>query len=161
MEKDNTLEIHLIMVVSYTFLALFMILEIIMLKWELWTIPLFLCGVVAIWHIHVRQRMPENTRFLIYSVLTLVMLFFFGVHEEQFYEMPVLILFCFGLFALTDYEYVFLPGCLVYFVQLIWHIVVTGTVGMTMSAEEWATCRAARRSEITRSSGEEKAKRSI
>ena len=91
-EHEQTSIYLLLAVVASTFSAM-LILVTAALSWELWIVPLIVIGCMILWWVHIRVEgvglLYEN----LCAGLVLIEFFFFGVHREVLFEIPVLALF--------------------------------------------------------------------
>ncbi|MCR4909028.1 MAG: response regulator [Lachnospiraceae bacterium] len=124
-EHEIHLESHLIIVISYTCLSLFLIIETLVLKWEAWFILPTVIGILAAWVCHIGQFLNERLRFYFYTGLMLVEIFFYGVHPTSINELPLMFLFVFGLFSLNDEKAVINIAAAEYYMILIYYLFFT------------------------------------
>ncbi len=124
-EHEIHLESHLIVVVSYTVLSIFLIIETLVLKWEAWFILPAVVGIFAVWICHVGQFLSERMRLYFYTIVMMVELFFYGVHPTSINELPIMMLFVFGLFSLNDEKLVINIATAEYFLILFYYLFFT------------------------------------
>ena len=82
------------------------IAETIVLKWEFWVIPLIVMGMIALWYIHVAQRMTADYRLVLYFIFGMVQVFFHGVHETSMFDIAVVSMLFMIIFSLADRLYI-------------------------------------------------------
>lgn len=86
--------------------AIAFIAETIALKWEFWAIPLIVLGIIALWYIHVTQRMTAEFRLVLYFIFAVVQVFFHGVHETSTFDIAVVSMLFMITFSLVDKMYI-------------------------------------------------------
>ncbi len=82
------------------------IAETIMLKWEFWVIPIIALGIIALWYVHVSQRMTADFRLVLYFIFGMVQVFFHGVHETSMFDIAVVSMLFMVTFSLVDKLYI-------------------------------------------------------
>ncbi|MBO4799856.1 MAG: HAMP domain-containing histidine kinase, partial [Lachnospiraceae bacterium] len=86
--------------------AIAFIVETIALKWEIWVIPLIALGIIALWYVHVTQRMTADFRLVLYFIFGMVQVFFHGVHETSMFDIAVVSMLFMVTFSLVDKLYI-------------------------------------------------------
>ena len=86
--------------------AIAFIVETIALKWEIWAIPLIALGIIALWYVHVAQRMTADFRLVLYFIFGMVQVFFHGVHETSMFDIAVVSMLFMVTFSLVDKLYI-------------------------------------------------------
>ena len=80
---------HLVMVGVYTAFSILLIIFTLILSWEMWMIPLLIIGIISVWFIHISQFGTEQFQRYLYITLMLVELFYYGAHEDGFFDLPL------------------------------------------------------------------------
>lgn len=109
---------HLVMLVSYTNLAIIMACATIAVHWETWLLPLVAVGVIGSWALHITQTLDEKTRLWIYAALMLVTSFFYGIHPEGIYDMVAIIAALILVFTMTGEKQMVLASMVTYYLTL-------------------------------------------
>ena len=60
---------HLTLLVSYTIFATILVVESILMGWELWALLLVVGGIATAWILHIKHNTPANVRVWVYAVL--------------------------------------------------------------------------------------------
>ncbi len=101
MNEEHRRISHIMILATYTGLITALVGETLLMSWELWAIPLLIAGVVLSWLVHIRQRMNENQRLWVYTVLMIGSFFFYGIHPTSTYDMGLLIMAVMLVYTLT------------------------------------------------------------
>ncbi|MBO4901917.1 MAG: response regulator [Lachnospiraceae bacterium] len=78
------------------------ITENYLMDWEFWVPPLLLAGAVALWVMHITQKMEERYRQNLYLVYGMMIAFYHGVHETSFFDVAVVSILLLILFSMMD-----------------------------------------------------------
>ena len=113
-----------ILTLSYTAFAFGLIIENLIIGWEVWAIPFLFAGILFAWWVHLKQPFTEKGRIYVMAALYYAITFYQGVHESSLFDVSLIICFVFLLFSLADDFRVFDIGLIVYFMTLIYQIVV-------------------------------------
>lgn len=105
--------------------------------WEFWTAPLLLLGAVALWIMHITQRMEERYRQALYLLYGMVITFFHGVHESSFFDVPIVAVLMLVLFSLLN-RIVMLDLILAEFFILMGIQIVLDYMGKSVKLETWS-----------------------
>lgn len=106
---------HMLILVSYTLLALGLVFETLLMSWELWAIPLILSAVAVCWYLHTGQKMTEHQRVWIYTFLMMGTFFFYGIHLTSIFDMSTLMIIMILIFTVVG------EGALVTFCQITYY----------------------------------------
>ena len=122
---------QLLILGSYTALAVGLVAETVLMSWELWAIPLILGAVTVCWFVHIRQRMSSHQRIWVYTVMMMGTFFFYGTHVTSTYDMALLMMLMMIIFTIVG-ESKLVSFCLItYYVTLsfdLWLMFSAGTV---------------------------------
>ncbi len=91
--NDNTgrnLKSHNVVIVIITIACIGAIIECVNLRWEFWVAPLILCGVIAVWAIHISQYRDIRFRENFYMIFSMMVAFFHGVHLTSFFDVFII-----------------------------------------------------------------------
>ena len=89
-EKEYFEAHHLIILVCHTVLAILLIGEGLILKWELWALILIAVSAGVCWILHIRQTLSDRARIWVYAILMMVSVFFYGTHVTSTYDLGLL-----------------------------------------------------------------------
>jgi len=93
---------HLLILLCYTILSCVLIGESLLLGWETWVVVLLPIGVIAGWTLHIRDRLPMGVRLDIYTVLMMLVFFFYGIHETSMFDLAPVIITVMVLYSSTE-----------------------------------------------------------
>ncbi len=83
---------HLVLLLCYTFFAVVLTVESVLLGWEKGFIRRELIGLVLCWGLHIHGKVSPVVRQWIYFVVTMAAFVFYGSHKTSVYDMaPVMI----------------------------------------------------------------------
>lgn len=133
MEENLRHEPHrisqLLILGSYTALAFGLVVEVLLMSWELWAIPLILAGVFAAWLVHLRQKMNGHQRLWIYTVLMMGTFFFYGIHVTSTYDMALLMMTVMIVYTVTGESALVTFGQVTYYITLAYNLVQMADAG--------------------------------
>ena len=94
-EQENTKTIHLMTLISYSVFTIAVIVGAFILGWqETGAILLLIVGIVMSWILHIRDALSETARLWIYTVLSILTFFFYGIHDTSMYALaPVTVMY--------------------------------------------------------------------
>ena len=93
---------HLLILLCYTILSCVLIGESLLLGWETWVVVLLPIGVIAGWTLHIRDRLPMTVRLDIYTVLMMLVFFFYGIHETSMFDLAPVMITVMVLYSSTE-----------------------------------------------------------
>ncbi len=89
---ENTNISMLVILISYTVFGAILIIESLLMGWEIWVLPLIAISMIACWIMHIARKPSADSRVLIYSIIIMMTFFFYGIHPTSFFDMaPVAI----------------------------------------------------------------------
>ena len=91
--NDNTgrnLKSHNVVIVIITIACIGAIIESVNLRWEFWVSPLILCGIIAVWAMHISQHRDSRFRENFYMIFSMIVAFFHGVHFTSYFDIFVI-----------------------------------------------------------------------
>lgn len=101
-DQENQRAAHLLLLLCYTILSCVLIGESLLLGWETWVDILLPIGVIAGWTLHIGNRLPMAVRLDIYMVLTMLVYFFYGIHETSMFDLAPVMITVMVLYSLTE-----------------------------------------------------------
>ena len=119
-EHEYQWSTHLIVLFTHTIFCLVLVVEIALLGWELWMIPLILLEIALCWSLHLSQTFSPGARLRIYAVLEMVTFFFYGIHETSFSDMSLVILVLIMVYTMTSEMEIIYAGAATYYITLIY-----------------------------------------
>lgn len=138
MREQEQTSIHLLLAVtSSTFSGMLIVLTLAM-SWEMWVIPLILTGCFVVWWFHIGRDGSEMLYENLCAGLMLIEFFFFGVHREILFDIPVLACILLLIFSLRDRKRLIYMTAGLYILMLLYHFFILRTVSSAMAIQETA-----------------------
>ena len=110
-DQEKQRAAHLMILLCYTIFSCVLISESLLLGWETWVVILLPVGVIVCWTLHIRNRLSEAIRLNIYSVMMMLVFFFYGIHETSMFDMAPVIITLMVLYSSTE-EYGTIKICM-------------------------------------------------
>ncbi|MGN1146978.1 MAG: response regulator [Lachnospiraceae bacterium] len=101
-EQEKQRATHLMILLCYTFFTILLIGESLLLGWETGAIVLLLLGLVASWIIHITEKLPEAFSLWLYFILTMLSVFFYGIHETSIFDLAPLMIVIIIMYSATE-----------------------------------------------------------
>lgn len=121
-EQEKRQISHLIILISYTFFTIALLLESILLGWEMQTGLEIAIGLIVCWALHITGRIPEAGEKWLCFALGMAGFVFYGGHLTSLYDLaPVMIMIIIVYFAAEAYDMIRLC-VIVYFAVLLYGI---------------------------------------
>jgi len=92
-EREKQRVIHITILSFITICLIGLTVESVLMGWEMGAVVLLLLGLCVSWGIYVRERIPESIRLWLYFILTMLALFFYGIHETSIYDLAPMMIF--------------------------------------------------------------------
>ncbi len=100
--QEKQKAVHLLILICYTIFSCALTGESLLLGWETWATVLLPAGVIAGWTLHIRNRLPMAVRLDIYTVLMMLIFFFFGIHETSMFDLAPVMITVMVLYSFTE-----------------------------------------------------------
>ena len=121
-EQEKKQISHLIILISYTFFTIALLLESVLLGWEMQRSVEIGIGLVVCWVLHIAGKVPESVEKWLCFVLGMTGFVFYGGHLTSLYDMaPVMIMIIIVQFAAEAYDMIRLC-VIVYFAVLLYGV---------------------------------------
>jgi len=133
-EREKQRVIHVIILSFVTVCLIGLTLESVLMGWELGAVVLLLLGLCASWGIYVRERIPESIRLWLYFILTMLALFFYGIHETSIFDLAPMMIFVIFMYSVAELK-VMINLCVVTYYLIMCYdfvIVLGGSVELSM-----------------------------
>ena len=101
-DQEKQRAAHLLLLLCYTILSCALIGESLLMGWETWAVVLLPIGVIAGWTLHIRNRLPMAVRLDIYTVMMMLVYFFYGIHETSMFDLAPLMITVMVLYSSTE-----------------------------------------------------------
>ena len=128
MREQEQTSIHLFLAVTANAFSVMLVLVILAMSWELWVIPLIVVGCFIIWWFHIGRDGSEILYENICTGLMLIEFFFFGVHRDILFEIPVVACTLLLIFSLRDRKKLLYMTAGLYILELLYHFFVLHTI---------------------------------
>ena len=128
-EKDYFETHHLIILGCYTVLAILLIGEGLILKWELWALILIAISVGVCWTLHIRQTLSDHTRVWVYAALMMVSTFFYGTHVTSTYDLGLLMTALILIFVSTGMSGLITLAQCTYYLAMLYDLITMYRMG--------------------------------
>ena len=92
---------HMVILICFTVLSVILIMESLLLSWEKWAIILILAGIALAWTMHVQQTLPPNARLWVYSVLMMIIYFYYATHLTSTFDAALIMVLVIMIFTMT------------------------------------------------------------
>ena len=131
--KDNDLfqSSHLTLLVSYTVFAAILIVESILMGWELWPLFLVAGGIATAWILHIRHNVPSNVRIWVYAVLIMGCFFFYGIHTTSTFDLALVMAAIIMLNTMSGKKSLIILCEITYYITMAYGLVVMLRTGAT------------------------------
>ncbi|MBQ9865689.1 MAG: response regulator [Lachnospiraceae bacterium] len=136
--NEKKMIFHLVIIMVYSFMALVLCAETVLMGWELWTVPALLSSVIAVWWIYIKQALNVKARLYIYLIMMLIALFYYGVHETSLFDVPLILVLVMMLFVLVEENFIIYFFYVDYILIICWHVLVTKAINLSFTALEWS-----------------------
>lgn len=129
MQKDNITRklfesTHLMVLLSYSLFSIILIGETIIMKWELWAIPLIIISNIMSWIMHIRNSVPTKARTWIYAVLMMGTFFFYGIHPTSTYDIAGVMCAILILYTRADDEGLLTLALITYYITFGYDVLI-------------------------------------
>lgn len=101
-DQEKQRAAHLLILLCYTFLSCVLIGESLLLGWETWAVVLLPIGVITGWTLHIKNKLSAEIRLYIYTVLMMLVFFFYGIHETSMFDLAPVMITVMVLYSSTE-----------------------------------------------------------
>lgn len=107
-EQENTKTIHLMTLLCYTIFTIAVIVGAVILGWgETSAILLLVVGMIVSWTVHISERLSESARLWLYTVLSMLTFFYYGIHDTSIYALaPAMVMYILLYTVMEKYSYI-------------------------------------------------------
>ncbi len=113
---------HLMILIVYTLFSVALMTVTVLLEWETWALIPIACGLVLGWILHIHQKVPEMARLWVYSLLMMLIAFFYGIHTTSTYDLAVVMCGILVIFILTGIPALINLAMVTYFLAFAYDI---------------------------------------
>ena len=122
---------HLTILVSYTIFATILIVESLLLGWELWPLLIIALGIIAAWVLHIRHNTPPQVRLWLYAVLMMGCFFFYGIHSTSTFDLALVMAAIIMIHTLTGKKHLITLCQFTYYLTMAYGIITMFMAGET------------------------------
>ena len=122
---------HLTILVSYTIFATILIVESLLLGWELWPLLIIALGIIAAWVLHIRHNTPPQVRLWLYAVLMMGCFFFYGIHSTSTFDLALVMAAIIMIHTLTGKKNLITLCQFTYYLTMAYGIITMFMAGET------------------------------
>ncbi|MCR4807123.1 MAG: response regulator [Lachnospiraceae bacterium] len=90
-----------ILIVS-TLLSVGLIIEIMIMGWEFWVVPIIIMGIYSLWTICLSERIDHVSRRYFYIGYSVIQLFYHGVHRSSLFDVSISIVIIMLIFSILN-----------------------------------------------------------
>lgn len=101
-DQEKQRAAHLLLLLCYTILSCALIGESLLMGWETWAVVLLPIGVIAGWTLHIKNTLPMAVRLDIYTVMMMLVYFYYGIHETSMFDLAPLMITVMVLYSSTE-----------------------------------------------------------
>ena len=113
---------HMTILVCYTIFAVLLAGESAILGWEMWAVLLIMTGVLLSWIIHIQQKLTEEQRLWVYSILIMGSFFFYGIHETSAFDIAAVMSVLMTIYTMTAIKSLITLCQVTYFVTFFYSL---------------------------------------
>lgn len=136
MKTEAQTSMHLLMASTLSILSVLLSVITLFRQWELWMIPLIVIGCFVVWWLHIGRIGSEILYENICTGLLFTDLFYFGVHESSFFDIPLVTCTALLLLSLLNRKQLLYLAAFLYVALLLYHFLVLGTINAEMKEED-------------------------
>lgn len=117
----------------YSFLTVALIGESLLLKWDTGVVVLLVLGLGVSWGAHITEKISDTFRIWMYFILSMLSLFFYGIHETSMYDLAPLMIVVIIMFSAAQITRIISLSVVVYFLTMFYDFVfvIDGSVELT------------------------------
>lgn len=134
MRTEAQVSMHLLLAGTASVFSAILILITLAMSWELWIVPLIVLGCLVVWWLHIGRVGSEMLYENMCAGLILSEFFFFGVHKNSLFDIPVIACVLFLIFSLLNRKRLLYIIAALYAAVLLYHFLFFHTIfhGMKM-----------------------------
>lgn len=128
-QDEELLAAHLAAISVSCFLFLGLMAETLIMHWESWAVPFLLAVIALMLFCHFTRFVPIEIRPPLYVLICLGAFFFYGVHPDSLFDVPIIAIIMQTVFMTLDCVWAIYAGVAVYALILVWHFFILKTIG--------------------------------
>lgn len=123
---------HMLILISYTILAVALIGESFLLGWEKWPLVLIAASIIICWTLHIRRTLTDMQRLWAYTLMMMGSFFFYGIHMTSTFDIAVVMTILIMIFTTTGEPKLIRTAMITYYITMAFDI-----VGLTRDGTVW------------------------
>ena len=127
-QDEERLAAHLSAITVASILFLLLIVETLVMQWELWAVPFLLAGMMVMWYCHFANNIAFSVRIPIYVAIMLGTFFYYSVHPDSLFDVPIIAIIMLSVFLTLECDWAIYVGAAMYGAVLLWHFFVIKTI---------------------------------
>ena len=139
-DKDLFQTSHLTILVSYTIFATILIVESLLLGWEIWPLLIIALGIIAAWVLHISHNTPPQVRLWLYAILMMGCFFFYGIHNTSTFDLALVMAAIIMIHTLTGRKHLITLCQFTYYITMAYEIVTMIINGETFDVLVISRC---------------------
>ena len=125
---------HMTILVCYTIFAFLLAGESFLLGWEMWAVLLIMAGVFLSWLIHIQQKLAEEQRLWVYSILIMGSFFFYGIHPTSAFDIAAVMGVLITIYTMTAIKPLITMCQVTYFITFFYSLLNLYKSGVTFDS---------------------------
>ncbi len=136
MKAESQTSIHLLLASVASVFSVILSLVTVAMSWEIWVIPLAVAGVFAIWFLHIGRIGSDVLYENLCAGVIMVEFFFFGVHRDSLFEIPMVACAILLVFSFLDRKRLLYITAALYVLELFYHFLFLHTIVFEDGAQD-------------------------
>lgn len=136
MREEGQTGRHLLLASIVSVVSIMLVIITIVMKWEIWMVPLIVFGSFSVWCLHIGKAGSEMLYENLCAGVIMVDFFFFGVHGDSLFDLSAVACMLVIVFSLFDRHLLLylLEG--LYLTELLYHLLHLHTITSGMSVSD-------------------------
>ncbi len=136
MREEGQTSRHLLLASIVSTVSIMLVIITIVMKWEIWMVPLIVFGGFSVWCLHIGKVGSEMVYENLCAGLMMVEFFFFGVHKDSLFDISAVACMLVIIFSLFDRHLLLyiLEG--LYLMELLYHLLCLHTITTALSVSD-------------------------
>lgn len=136
MREEGQTSKHLLLASIVTVVSIMLVIITIVMKWEIWMVPLIVFGSFSVWCLHIGKAGSEMLYENLCAGVMMVEFFFFGVHKASLFDISAVACMLVIIFSLFDRHMLLYMLEGLYLMELLYHQLYLHTITFGMSVSD-------------------------
>ncbi len=115
---------HLLLALIVSVFSVMLTMLTIIMKWEIWMVPLIITGMFSVWFFHIGRSGSEIFYENLCAGLILIEFFFFGAHRGIIFDIPAVACIMILIFSMFDRKRLLYMTVALYVLEMLYHILL-------------------------------------